>query len=97
LVILARSVRQLRESWLRNDNGAFFDDLKPWLGYAPDGEEDRAKVAARHGMSTGALKTALYRLRKEYREILLREVADTLEVKAPDEVMAELKELLVRV
>jgi RNA polymerase sigma-70 factor (ECF subfamily) len=95
MVILSRSLETLRRSWSETGKERLFEALQPWLGFRPENDADRAALAVELGMSKGALKTALYRLRRDYREILLQEVADTLDVKTPNEVQAELKELLV--
>lgn len=97
LLLLERTVAKLRESWAQSGKAELFDQLKPWLGFAPEGDDDRAALAERLGMTKGSLKTTLYRLRKEYREILMHEIADTLEDKTPDEVMDEMRQLVALV
>lgn len=94
MVILNRSMETLRRRWAAAGKERLFAALQPSLGFQEDSEGDRAETAAGLGMSKGALKTALYRLRRDYQEILLQEVADTLEVKTPDEVRAELRDLI---
>jgi len=42
-------------------------------------------------MSEGAVRVAVHRLRRRYRELLRSEIADTVD--SPDEVNAELKHL----
>lgn len=94
MVILARSLATLRQRWTESGKERLFAGLQPWLGYREEDEGDRAALATELGMTQGALKTALYRLRCDYHDILLQEVADTLDVKTPDEVKAELRDLL---
>lgn len=43
-------------------------------------------------MTEGAVKAALFRLRRRYREMLRAEIADTVE--SPDDVEDEIKHLL---
>jgi transposase-like protein len=50
-----------------------------------------AALAREMGMSEGALKVAVHRLRKRYRELFRREIAET--VAAPEDVEAELRYL----
>jgi RNA polymerase sigma-70 factor (ECF subfamily) len=50
-----------------------------------------AEIAERLGITEGAVKVAVHRLRQRYREILHEEIADT--VNSPDEVEDELKHL----
>ena len=69
--LLDRALAELRAE---HKNPALFDLLAPALA----GREDRADIAARSGMSDAALKVAIHRLRKRYREILRGIVADTV-------------------
>ena len=55
-----------------------FARLKPWLtGEAAHG--DQAATARALGMNEGALKVAVHRLRRRFRELLKAEIAQTLE------------------
>jgi RNA polymerase sigma-70 factor (ECF subfamily) len=69
--LLERALAELRAE---QKDPEYFDLLAPAL----TGQEDRAGIAALMGMSDGALKVAIHRLRKRYREILRRLVADTV-------------------
>jgi hypothetical protein len=64
--------------------------LKVFLTRVDDGS--RAKVAAKLGMSDGAIKVAIHRLRARFRELLRAEIAKT--VSAPHEIDDELRHLL---
>jgi RNA polymerase sigma-70 factor (ECF subfamily) len=66
-----------------------FEHLKPWLMGAAAAQAD---VAARLGWSEGALKVAVHRLRKRFRELVRAEVAQT--VPAFADVDAELRYLV---
>ncbi len=94
MVILNRALTTLRQRWTAAGKERLFAALQPSLGFHEEAESEQAQSAAELGMTKGALKTALYRLRRDYQEILLQEVADTLEVKTPDEVKAELRDLI---
>ncbi|MBM3841142.1 MAG: hypothetical protein FJ398_24945 [Verrucomicrobia bacterium] len=50
-----------------------------------------AEVAAELGMSEGALKVAVHRLRRRYGELMRMEIANT--VSSPDEIEAEIRHL----
>jgi RNA polymerase sigma-70 factor (ECF subfamily) len=68
-----------------------FEVLKPWLnGEAVDVSQSAA--AAELGISEGAVKLAIHRLRKRFRERVRREIAET--VAGPDEIKAELDYLI---
>lgn len=73
--LLDRALAELRAE---QKNPAHFDLLAPAL----TGREDREGIAALMGMSHGALKVAIHRLRRRYREILRGLVADTVATSA---------------
>jgi RNA polymerase sigma-70 factor (ECF subfamily) len=73
--------------------GAAAARLLPLLG--GDDGRSHAEAAAALGMTAGALKTALHRLRRRWAELLRRRVAATLQ--DPAEVEAELQLLMVAV
>ncbi|MDB6155222.1 MAG: polymerase sigma factor, sigma-70 family [Chthoniobacteraceae bacterium] len=68
-----------------------FHALKPWLS-ASATPPAQAAIAAGLGMSEGALKVAIHRLRKRFREIVRQEVAQTLH--DPAELGAEMQHLI---
>jgi DNA-directed RNA polymerase specialized sigma24 family protein len=83
--LLERTLAELRTE---QKDPVHFDLIAPAL----TGQADRAGIAALTGMSDGALKVAIHRLRKRYREILRRLVADT--VPTAEEVEEELAYLV---
>jgi RNA polymerase sigma-70 factor (ECF subfamily) len=71
-----------------------FAAFKPWLASGEIGESQEA-TAARLGMSGGALKVAIHRLRRRFRELVRAEVAATLHDPAElDDEMRHLVEAL---
>ena len=68
-----------------------FDRLKGFLTES-ESDETHAEAASDLGMSPAAVKVALHRLRKRYREALRRRVADT--VASDQEVEDEIGHLL---
>jgi DNA-directed RNA polymerase specialized sigma24 family protein len=68
-----------------------FNGLRPHI-FGEPAVENPAALAMRLGMTDGALRVTLHRLRERYRELLRAEVART--VATPDEVDAELRELV---
>ena len=68
-----------------------FQLLKPWLtGDAAD--VSQAEAAARLGLSEGAVKVAIHRLRKRFRDLVKAEIAET--VSTPEEAREELHYLI---
>ncbi|HEY2574478.1 MAG TPA: sigma-70 family RNA polymerase sigma factor [Verrucomicrobiaceae bacterium] len=55
---------------------AQFELLRPWL--MGDGVSSHAQTAQALGMSEGAVKVAVHRLRQRFRELLRQEIAQTL-------------------
>ena len=69
--------------------GEMFEALK---GSLTGKETERSKTAARLGMTEGALKTAVHRLRQRYRRFLRAEIAET--VSDPEEIQMEMRHLV---
>jgi len=92
--VLERAIARLSDEWTRAGKAAQFEELQPFLGFSRNEDEERSVLAQRLAMSTGALKTSIYRIRKDYRDALLQEIAATLDVKTQDEVLAEMKDLM---
>ena len=70
-----------------------FSVLKPWL-IGEHTEVTRTDAAKQLGISEGAVKVAIHRLRVRMREILRNEIAQTLESSSEDDVTAELRYLI---
>ena len=77
LAVIERSLTSIEQESVVAGSREVFQALKPWLttSAAPPAQAD---VAAQLGMSEGALKVAIHRLRKRFREAIRREVAQTL-------------------
>ena len=90
VMLLDRAVSCLREEFLQHGSLDDFDKLKEFLlGQA---EVPYAELAREMGATEGGLKVAVYRLRKRYRVLFLREIQET--VAAPADVDAEIRFLL---
>lgn len=68
------------------------EDLFAAVGPISDGEESQAAVGARLGLTESAVKSAAFRLRQRYRELIVDEVAQT--VSNPADLEEELRHLL---
>jgi len=91
--LTARAVTLLEQECVATGKQRHFENLKPWL--MGDGSVGtQSALASELGISEGAVKVAIHRLRKRFREIVRSEVAHTV----PDwaEVDEELR-YLVRV
>lgn len=92
LTVLEQVLGRLQaESLALNGNQAVFERLKQFL---TGGRESAsyAQVAAELEMTEGAVKTAVHRLRRRYRQLLREEIAQT--VAGPEEIDDEIRYLL---
>ena len=90
LTVLARSLDALRGECNTAGQGKFFEQVKPWLtGDAAHG--DQTVLAADCGMNANALKVAVHRMKRRFRDLLKAEVAGTLD--DPAHVEAEMQAL----
>lgn len=77
LALLERVMAQLQAECARESKGALFEATKGFLtGAGP--ESGHAGVAQELGMEEGAVRVAVHRLRKRYRQLLREEIAQTL-------------------
>jgi RNA polymerase sigma-70 factor (ECF subfamily) len=89
LAVLDRVVERLRDEFVQHGRPEHFERLKVFLLGQPD--TPYAVLAGEMNTSEGALKVAIHRLRKRYRELFRQEIADT--VADPAEVESELRYL----
>jgi hypothetical protein len=91
LTLLEQVLARLRGECEKEGKSALFSQLEPLLqgDEATLGFKD---IGARQGMSEGAVKTAAYRLRIRYRELLREEIARTVD--SPAEVDEEIRSMI---
>ena len=77
VTLLARALERLGCEQAEAGKGEQFPSLKPWLT-GDKQEVSLAGLAARLEMSEGALRVALHRLRKRFRELVREEIAGTV-------------------
>lgn len=90
MTLMEQALSRLRQEYVAGGKSALFDRLAALLG----GDRGAAyrDIAAELGMTEGAVKVAVHRLRRRCREHLRSEVAQT--VAAPQDVEEELRNLL---
>jgi RNA polymerase sigma-70 factor (ECF subfamily) len=87
LMLLDRAVSRLRDEFTQHGSHGNFEKLKVFvLGQA---EVPYAELAREMGATEGGLKVAIHRLRKRYRVVFQREIAET--VADPAEVDSEIR------
>ena len=89
--LIEAALSRLRSEFQAQGNDQLFDALKSFLV----GEEETSyqQIANSFGLSLGALKTKIHRMRARYRELVRDEVART--VATPDQIDEELRSLRV--
>jgi RNA polymerase sigma-70 factor (ECF subfamily) len=91
MTLLERVLAQLGTEYRAHGSSALFDQLKT-LVWGHRNTTSYGDVAAQLGMSEGAVKVAMHRLRQRFREALRTEIAKT--VATPAEVDEELRHLI---
>jgi RNA polymerase sigma factor (sigma-70 family) len=91
LAVMERGLDAARESFNQSGKDKQFELLKPWLIGDVEGLS-QADAAAELGMSAGAVKVAVHRLRQKFGEAIRREIAETVDTE--DEIAGELRYLI---
>jgi DNA-directed RNA polymerase specialized sigma24 family protein len=91
LSVMERVMVKLRAAFTAKGKADQVDNLSKFL--SRESEDPRyAEMAEQMGLSVGALRTAVYRMRREHRKLLYAEIAET--VSGPDEIEEEIRFLL---
>ena len=91
LTLLERVFDRLRQEYRRDGKATLFEETKGCLAQAR-AAVPYAEAGARLGLSEGALRVAVHRLRQRYRELLRAEIAQT--VADPSAIDEELRHLI---
>ena len=91
LAVMASGLEVLQKEFVAAGKADQFETLKPWLmGEAPS--LSQADAARQLGLSEGAVKVVIHRLRKRFRDTVRAEIAQTL--RDPSLVDEELRHLI---
>ncbi len=90
LTVIARALDTVASEFISAGKSPHFDVLKPWI--TGDGGGSQSDAAAALGMSEGAVKVAIHRLRQRFRDAVKTEIAHT--VPAESDVDDELRHLI---
>lgn len=77
LTVLARGLARLATEMSGEGRGAHFDALKPWLTTEADATP-QTEAAEKLGMTAEAVRAAIHRLRKRFRDAVKAEIAQTV-------------------
>ena len=91
MTLLEHVFARLREHYESQGKATLFNELKECLAQKRS-TVSYAEVGARLGLSEGAVRVDVHRLRQRYRKLLRAEIADT--VSGPEAIDEELRYLL---
>ncbi len=91
LAVMARGLGVLQKEFVAAGKADQFDTLNPWL-MGESSTMSQADAARRLGLSEGAVKVVIHRLRKRFRDAVRTEIAQTL--RDPSLVDEELRHLI---
>jgi RNA polymerase sigma-70 factor (ECF subfamily) len=94
LTLIERAVAGLREEFAEAGKLDQFDRLKPYLG-GGEGTVPYREIAGAQGISEGAVKVSVHRMRRRCRELVRAEIAQT--VAGPKDLEDELRDLFAAV
>jgi DNA-directed RNA polymerase specialized sigma24 family protein len=89
LTLLDRVIKQMQDEYSAKNKSDLFDECREFLIGSDSGRYD--ELAARLRMSEAALRVAVHRMRERYKDLLRREIAETLA--GPSSIDDELNEL----
>lgn len=92
LAVLEQVSQRLQEEMVEAGKGELFRELKDLLA-GNEGGVSYSEAAARLNMNEGALRVAVHRMRRRYREILREEIAST--VTSPEQIEDEIRHLFL--
>ena len=84
----------LRADFAKQDKSALFEKLRPFLGFSASVEENYQATADALGMKLNTVKSHIRRLREQWRDLVMQQVAATLDDPTPEAIKAELAELI---
>ena len=94
LTVIDLALKRLEEEFTDTGRARLFNCVKSFL-IGADGEITYRQIGAELGMSEGAVKAAVHRLRRRFRELMRAEIAQTImRPDQPDAIDAELRSLL---
>jgi RNA polymerase sigma-70 factor (ECF subfamily) len=94
LGMIDTAMETLRAQYVAQGKSEVFEKLRPFLGFAASAEENYEAVAASLGLKLNTLKSQIHRLREEWRDLVKQQVAATLDEPTPENIKAELAELI---
>lgn len=94
LATMDAAVARLEAELAAQGKGGTLAPYRPFLGIDAGGHDDYAATAHERGLSEGAVRVNVCRLRKQFREALFAVIADTLDDPAEENIRAEVRALI---
>jgi RNA polymerase sigma-70 factor (ECF subfamily) len=94
IAVLTQALNRLQSEFLKSNPPALYEDLKVAITFE-NSESSYADIAAKHNLTTAAVKQSVYRWRLRFGECLKAELANT--VSTPEEIDEELRALFAAV
>ena len=90
LTVLERALERVREEYVVSEKADLFEELREFLSNQKS--VPHAAIAAKYGISVGAVGVTIHRLRKRYAEVLREEISHTVSI--PEEIEDEIRHLI---
>ncbi len=94
LTLLDSTTRLIEKQYAAEGKTEMFVCLAPFLGFSQGREANYQQAAIKLQMNPATLRNHVHRMRERWRELLMRQVASTLDDPTSDNIKAELSELI---
>ncbi|MEP6671162.1 MAG: RNA polymerase sigma factor [Chthoniobacter sp.] len=94
LTLLDQTLQMLATEYGAQGKADMFAALRPFLGFGTGAVKSYEELSPELGVPIGTLKNLVFRLRERWRALLMEQVAATLDDPTPEEIRAELSELI---
>jgi RNA polymerase sigma factor (sigma-70 family) len=94
LAVLEHALQQMRTEFSARGEEAAFEVFRPFLGFGTGPEQSYEEAAQKLGLSTGTVKSRVFRLRQRWRDLVVEVVGRTLGDPDPQSIRDELMDLI---
>lgn len=94
LTVIEQALQQIRREFAARNEHAAFEVFRPFLGFGTGPEQSYEEAAQKLGLSTGTVKSRVFRLRQRWRDLVMEEVGRTLGDPDPQSIRDELMDLI---
>jgi RNA polymerase sigma-70 factor (ECF subfamily) len=92
--LVDQTLQALAAEYGSQNKSQLFAALRPLLGFGTGVKKSYKELVVELGMPLGTLQNHVFRMRERWRELLFERVAETLHEPTPEQIRAELSELL---